>query len=679
MGCLAAVTCAVATGALRVEQIFQVPLQQGQTVNSLAADRNGNLVVTGSNSRGGFVCKLDPGGNVVFSFSNFGSYPTAAAVDSNGNVLWAGSGGAIGFPFPFTKTVFSVTDLGSAVPGFVVKFRASDGAILWAARVEALEPQAIAVDDTGQITIAGRATVSNPPTTPGAYQAPATGDVPPMAVARLTANGDGVFLAAYGGHSINGNSTCVSTPAGICASEPRTAAAAVLLDVQGHIWVAGSTNEVDLPVTSDALQKTCGCGLNFGDGFLAEFGTNGSALLYATYLGTSGVPGFASVHSAAIDGSGQIWVAGATMSTDLPVTADAPQPNFAGDSDGFLLAYDPPLNRLAHATYYGMRGDSAITCVAIAPDGRTAFSGYLESNRDIPSEGSDFLAIRSASGLTSLSLLRNGADAGIAFAQAGVVLVTGTGSAIATVDDSAQATPAVSGISNGATANASAQVSPGEIVAIYGVNLGPAAPLTPGATAAEPAVPAELGGVRVLFDGIPAPLLYVSSNQINAIVPFATVGKTETRMAVENGGVKSLDARLGVVAATPAIVTTGDVNRGLPVAAAINQDGTVNSASNPAVPGTIVAVFGTGFGMMTPAPQDGSLVSAPLPSLSGSVNMFGGPGFVDVLYAGPAPAEVAGVVQVNFRVPANLATTPALVLFAADWPAADFTVWVKAD
>ena len=285
-----------------------------------------------------------------------------------------------------------------------------------------------------------------------------------------------------------------------------------------------------------------------------------------------------------------------------------------------------------------------ITRVAIAPDGRTVFSGYLESSRDISSEGSDFLAIRSGSGITSLSLLRNGADAGIAFAQAGVVLVAGTSSAIAAVDDTAEATPGVSGISSGAAANASAQVSPGEIITIYGANLGPAAPLTPGATAAEPAVPTELGGVRVLFDGIPAPLLYVSSNQINAIVPFATAGKTETRMVVDSSGVKSLDARLGVVSATPALVTTGDVNRGLPVAA-INQDGTVNSASNPAAPGTIVAVFGTGFGMMTPAPQDGSLVSALLPSLSGGVNMFGGPGFVDVLYAGPAPAEVAGVVS----------------------------------
>jgi uncharacterized protein (TIGR03437 family) len=183
----------------------------------------------------------------------------------------------------------------------------------------------------------------------------------------------------------------------------------------------------------------------------------------------------------------------------------------------------------------------------------------------------------------------------------------------------------------------------------------------------------------VLFDGVPAPLLYVSSNQINAVVPFATASNTETRMAVESRRMKSFEARLGVGAATPAIFTTGETNHGLRVAAAINQDGSVNSASNAAAPGSVIAVFGTGFGAMSPTPRDGSLMSEPLPSLTGQVNMFGGPGFVEVLYAGPAPGEVAGVVQVNFRVPDDLATNPTLVLFAANWPAAYFTVWVKSD
>jgi ligand-binding sensor domain-containing protein len=112
--------------------------------------------------------------------------------------------------------------------------------------------------------------------------------------------------------------TCVSSFLAECASDPRTTAASLLLDGSGNIWVAGSTNEIGLPVTSDALKQSCGCSLYSGDGFLAEFSPDGSSLLYATYLGSStssatDQSGNDAILSAVTDDQGHIWMGGSRM------------------------------------------------------------------------------------------------------------------------------------------------------------------------------------------------------------------------------------------------------------------------------------------------------------------------------------------------------------------------------
>ena len=216
----------------------------------------------------------------------------------------------------------------------------------------------------------------------------------------------------------------------------------------------------------------------------------------------------------------------------------------------------------------------------------------------------------------------------------------------------------------------------GEIISIVGSNLGADNPLTARLAPGQESLGVELGDVRVLFDGVAAPLLYVSSTQINAIVPFGTAGEQETILVVENAGTPSNQARLGVVSATPAIFSSQSVHNNLPVAAALNQDGTINSEKNRAEPGSIVSVFATGFGALTPQPTDGSLVSTPLPALQQDILVFG-PGLVDVLYAGPAPDQVAGLMQVNFRLAEGLTEAPTIFMFAGGWPSLYFTVWVS--
>jgi len=108
-----------------------------------------------------------------------------------------------------------------------------------------------------------------------------------------------------------------------------------------------------------------------------------------------------------------------------------------------------------------------------------------------------------------------------------------------------------------------------------------------------------------------------------------------------------------VVAASPGLFVIGATNQ----AAAINQDGTVNSASNPAKRGTVVSVYGTGGGATNPAGvTGGNAPLSPLEFLSLPVTAELGPNAADVSFAGAAPTLVSGVFQINIVIPQNLPT-----------------------
>jgi len=202
-------------------------------------------------------------------------------------------------------------------------------------------------------------------------------------------------------------------------------------------------------------------------------------------------------------------------------------------------------------------------------------------------------------------------------------------------------------------------VAPGEIVSLYGTGLGP----TTGAGArfdSTGRIATTLAGIQVVFDGTPAPLLYVSMNQINAIVPFEISGKDSTAVQVVSGLATSPPLKLSVGPSSPEIFFVPwlppiPVNGFWSYAAALNQDGTINSPSNPAKPGSIVVLYVNGAGIFAPSLVDGSIVQPPLsqPVLPVSVLFIGSgigePG--EILYAGAAPGIVAGVLQVNVRLP----------------------------
>ena len=193
-------------------------------------------------------------------------------------------------------------------------------------------------------------------------------------------------------------------------------------------------------------------------------------------------------------------------------------------------------------------------------------------------------------------------------------------------------------------------VSPGEIVSLFGTNLGPAA----GVSLTDIATAKTLGGVTVLFDGTPAAMTYASATQINAVTPYGLGVGGNTQIQVQYQGVTSNAVSLLVQNASPGIFTLDGSGTG--AGAILNQDYSVNARANPAAQGSIVAVYLTGGGLTNPASVDATLTSptAPLPQLTQPVSVLIGQSVAQVQYAGAAPGGIAGFTQINVVVPTGL-------------------------
>jgi uncharacterized protein (TIGR03437 family) len=205
--------------------------------------------------------------------------------------------------------------------------------------------------------------------------------------------------------------------------------------------------------------------------------------------------------------------------------------------------------------------------------------------------------------------------------------------------------PGITAVVNAASFTSSA-VAPGELIAIFGVGIGPSTPQ--GLALASGKVATSLEGLSVSFDGDLAPLLYASAGQINAVVPFEVTGQSTTLMTVTAPGGAAFTATLPVSAAAPAIFTTNPSGQG----AILNGDLSVNSPDRPAARGSWIAIYATGAGLLNSSVADGTIISAtnlPLSAAPISVTIGGQPATVG--YQGAAPGLVAGVVQINAQVP----------------------------
>ena len=227
-------------------------------------------------------------------------------------------------------------------------------------------------------------------------------------------------------------------------------------------------------------------------------------------------------------------------------------------------------------------------------------------------------------------------------------------------------------------------VAPGEIVTLFGSGMGPPDVVSLSLTD-DRRLATTLADTRIWFNDVPAPLVYVSDRQSSAIVPYAMAGQASVDVQVEYKGVRSDPVTVPVLASRPGIFSVDASGQGQ--GAILNEDGTLNSPSNPARRGSVITIFGTGGGETALGVIDGQLVDGALPRTSLLVSVFFDIGLGDdgppakqgeVLYAGGAAGSVAGLLQVNVRVPANATVTgdkvPFALLIGSQWTAYEATV-----
>jgi uncharacterized protein (TIGR03437 family) len=216
----------------------------------------------------------------------------------------------------------------------------------------------------------------------------------------------------------------------------------------------------------------------------------------------------------------------------------------------------------------------------------------------------------------------------------------------------------IAAVTNSAS-NLTGPIAPGEVVTIYGSGLGPAQLAQMQIDPVYNRVSDSLAGTSVLFNGMPAPMVYAWNTQVAAVVPYEVSGPA-VQVLVEYQGQTTAPVSVPVAAAAPALFTYNYSGTG--AAVALNQDGTLNGSGNAAAIGSDVTLYETGEGQTSPAGTDGLLGSAtpPAPVLPVTVTIGGQPAGV-VSYGG-IPGAVAGVMQIVAKVPSGIAPGNAAVV-----------------
>ena len=156
----------------------------------------------------------------------------------------------------------------------------------------------------------------------------------------------------------------------------------------------------------------------------------------------------------------------------------------------------------------------------------------------------------------------------------------------------------------------------------------------------------------MLVDGKQAPIYQVLPSRVDFQVPWTagSTGSANVQLVRQSTGEVLAAGTFPLHTADPALFTSNQ--RGFGQLAATNEDGTVNSPSNPAKAGSVISLYGTGTGPIDGAPPDGEPAPSPI-SAPGSPQVSIGTGPSEVLYFGLVN-WFPGVFQINARIPANV-------------------------
>jgi uncharacterized protein (TIGR03437 family) len=686
-----------------------LPIGTSGSSAALAADVSGNLyivsrIVQPDSVPQILVTKTDPQGNILASFNFGGDSPTdylapsAAAVDPQGNLVIVGS--VFASNFPLVSPLMSQQDENPT--GFIAKVNPQLTQIVFSTVLgpqTSLSPgqtfiNAVALDPAGNIYVTGVTGSSNFPTTPGAYQTtgPPLNATNPLLqwayafVSEISADGSKLLYSTFYGSS---STNCVGGFYACMQLHTATVANAIAVDSTGAAVIGGYTVSNDLPTTPGTIAPQCTCAYtppnSAQPGFLAKFAPGGQKLDWATYVVVNApateTAANVSINTLALDSDDNVVIGGSTAD-GFPVTSGALETGFPGDntavsdlspntSAGLVAKIDSSGSSYLVATYLGQPVyGSPLGVTQLLLDSADniwltggSAPGTLSLPASIPALGSTYsleLAANGASLLGGFTAPAGGMGQGIALTANGSATLGNTGSLALNLPNQPAS---FAGIMNSWGVQISGSIAPDELVSLFGAGIGPATPM--GAQVAGGIVTNSLGGVQVLFNKTPAPLLYAGPNQINAIVPGNVDSQTSTTLEITTPNGTLTGPSLSVVPSEPEVFQSGLgaylYNQQAPsggAAVALNQDGSLNSPANPAAPGTIVAVWATGGGVNAPGgiQTDGSTLNTnefgllqPVSVLNGLVSGKS----LDVLYARNAPGLVLGALQINFQLPSG--------------------------
>ncbi|MFN9896242.1 MAG: SBBP repeat-containing protein [Acidobacteriota bacterium] len=693
--------------------------------NPIQADNKG-----GGTGLDAIFGKLNPTGTglvyATFYGGNYTDRANACTIDAEGSLYVTGY--TVSDNFPFTQGAFQTSNRSPiAGNGFVTKIAPAGDRAVFTTYVGGNtddELYAIAVDRNRNVFVAGTSASSNYPVA-GAFQSTNRGRLDAV-LTKLNPTGTAILFSTFFGgggtevgYSVNIDAEDNIFLTGVTASTDfRTTANAIKKELQGptDTFIAKFNS-----VATDLLASTLFGGNREDEPFRTAMDRTGS--LYV--VGTTASPGITAVEavqtqngggrdayllklnnaldrvqmftyfggpsddlgfSMAVDSTGRVAIAGSALSTSLATTPNAAQKTHGGgNTDGFLAIIDssPAANPFTiSTTRLSFTGTSGATMARQQFTIRAAAGAPEWTIEATTTSGGNWLSAtpRTGTGNATIDVGVNTANLA-AGSYEGTLAVSNTRLGTRTLIPVALTlTPAGGTVpDNGVVSAATFQggaVSPGLLVTVFGMGLGPAQ-LTTAQVSPAGVLASTLAETRVLFDGVAAPLVYVAATQLSAIVPYGVAGKATTSMQVEYRGVRSNAVTLRVAETQPGLFTANSSGKG--PGAILNEDNSLNTGQNPAAPGSIVILYGTGEGVTDPAGQDGQLALSGYPKPRQPVTVRIGGKEAEVLYAGAAPGLVAGVFQINVKVPEGLdgGAQPVVVQIGAASSSPEVTVAVR--
>jgi murein DD-endopeptidase MepM/ murein hydrolase activator NlpD len=340
----------------------------GQTYFPAVPTTAGPFDAGSSGSYDAFVVKLNANGRKIAYTTFLGGSGDergyAVAVDGAGNAYVTGVTGSS--DLPTTAGAFD-TSCGGGYDAFVVKVNATGTELGYATFLGGSGDEwgrAIAVDRNSNAYVIGSTQSANFPVTTGAWDTSYGGERDAFVV-KVNALGTGLAYSTFlGGGGVDQGM-------------------AIAVDTMGRAYAAGSSQSPDFPTTAGAFEPSPN---GSDDAFVVSVNEAGTALPYATFLG-GGKADYAG--AIAVDGQGNVYVAGATQSPDFPSTVGAFDTSYGGSYDAFVVKLNAAANGLGYAAFLGGSGDDWGQAIAVDEMGAVYVAGSSQSF-DVPQAAKPF-------------------------------------------------------------------------------------------------------------------------------------------------------------------------------------------------------------------------------------------------------------------------------------------------